>query len=94
MRAPAWLLADERVAHVRRLESAPGRHAEWPDWVAPDLIAALAAQGIERPWQHQIAAAEAAFAGRHVALATATEEAPATVFVGEGTFSPRAAGST
>ena len=72
MRAPAWLLADERVAHVRRLESAPGRHAEWPDWVAPDLIAALAAQGIERPWQHQIAAAEAAFAGRHVALATAT----------------------
>ena len=35
-------MADERVAHVRRLESAPGRHAEWPDWVAPDLIAALA----------------------------------------------------
>ena len=29
-----------------------------------------------------------------LALATATAEAPATVFVGEGTFSPRAAGST
>lgn len=72
MSAPAWLLADERVAHVRRLEAAPGRHAAWPAWVAPDLAAALAGQGIERPWVHQVAAADAAFSGRHVALATAT----------------------
>lgn len=72
MSAPAWLLTDPRVAHVRRLASAPGWCADWPGWVPPQVADAFAAQGIERPWEHQVAAAEAAFAGRHVALATPT----------------------
>ena len=54
--------------------SRPGRpvHADWPAWAGTDVVAAFAARGIERPWRHQAAAADAAHAGRHVVLATGT----------------------
>jgi DEAD/DEAH box helicase domain-containing protein len=62
----------ERVIHVHRIAPRSAVEAEWPTWVAPDVIAAYDAQGIRRPWRHQVEAAEAASAGRHVALATGT----------------------
>jgi DEAD/DEAH box helicase domain-containing protein len=63
---------DGRLTH---LEVRPGRSAElvsWPDWADPAVVAAQAARGIARPWSHQVAAADAAWAGRHVVVSTGT----------------------
>ena len=40
--------------------------------MSPQVRHALAGQGIDAPWRHQVEAAEAAFGGGHVALATGT----------------------
>ncbi|WP_075691077.1 Zn-binding domain-containing protein [Corynebacterium sphenisci] len=61
-----------RLTHVADLPARPGRTADWPEWAPAPLIAALAARGIEKPWSHQCATAEAAHAGRHVVVATGT----------------------
>ena len=58
------------MPHGRR--DRPGRHADWPDWADPDLVAAYRRLGVERPWTHQVAAAQSAHAGRHTVLATGT----------------------
>lgn len=60
------------VTHIEHLPARAGRAGEWPDWVDPDLLAALAGRGIDRPWQHQVAAAELAEAGQDVVIATGT----------------------
>jgi len=60
------------AAHVERLPARSGRPVAWPSWIATDLIAELAGQGITAPWQHQAEAAELAHAGTHVVLATGT----------------------
>ena len=65
-------LRDDRVRHVERLAPRPGRTAPWPDWVDPELVEALRAQGVTEPWQHQVDAAELVHAGSHVVLATGT----------------------
>ncbi len=70
--APDWLVHSEHTAHVHHRDARPGRTADWPDWVSDPVRAALARSGVERLWVHQATAAEAAFAGRHVALATGT----------------------
>ena len=49
-----------------------GATANWPDWVDPTLVTALQHRGIKQPWQHQIAAADLAHAGRNVVIATGT----------------------
>ncbi len=50
----------------------PGQPADWPSWVATGLIETLAAQGVRRPWRHQAAAADLAWSGSHVVVATGT----------------------
>jgi len=76
------------AAVLRRLGDAPGRegrlthastlppreptYADWPTWADPDLVAALRDRGVERPWRHQVIAAEAAHAGEHVVVSTGT----------------------
>ncbi|WP_342372870.1 DEAD/DEAH box helicase [Propioniciclava soli] len=72
MSIPAWLSADPRVAHTRRLPATAGATAPWPTWVDPRVVETCAELGIDRPWTHQAEAAEAAFAGHHVAVATPT----------------------
>jgi DEAD/DEAH box helicase domain-containing protein len=62
----------ERVTHVERLPARPSVRITWPDWAAAELVAALQACGVEAPWLHQAAAAEHAWAGRSVVLATGT----------------------
>lgn len=72
--------AEERIAatapaqlrHRRRLGERTADHGVWPAWVPDEVLAALARQGLERPWTHQVQAAEAAHAGRQVALTTGT----------------------
>jgi DEAD/DEAH box helicase domain-containing protein len=57
------------------VETVAGREASpvpWPGWADPEVVAAFRRAGIDRPWQHQVEAADAVQAGRHVALATGT----------------------
>ena len=63
---------DGRLVHLQRTPARPGRHADWPDWADPDLVAAYRRLGVERPWTHQVAAAQSAHTGRHTVLATGT----------------------
>ena len=69
---PAWLAESEAVAYRHHRDARPGATGAWPAWVSPRIRHAFGRQGIEAPWEHQIAAAEAAHAGHHVALATGT----------------------
>jgi DEAD/DEAH box helicase domain-containing protein len=63
---------DRPVTHVHSVPVRPGRTLPWPAWVGADLRARLADRGVTVPWQHQVAAAELAHAGRHVVVATGT----------------------
>jgi DEAD/DEAH box helicase domain-containing protein len=64
-------LAVPPVATLDLVEQ-PGITGQWPVWADPDVIAALADTGIDRPWQHQVEAAELAHDGRNVVIATGT----------------------
>jgi len=72
----ARLLTDPRrrdnVTHIERVPARTGQRAPWPDWTDDVLRTRLRAAGIERPWEHQAAAAEHAWSGRGVVLATGT----------------------
>ena len=63
---------DGRLVHLQRTPARPGRHSDWPEWADPDLVVAYRRIGVERPWTHQVAAAQSAHAGRHTVLATGT----------------------
>ncbi|APU12375.1 MULTISPECIES: DEAD/DEAH box helicase [Actinoalloteichus] len=60
------------LTHVAQLPDRPERQTDWPDWVPPALVDALGDSGVSRPWSHQRAAADAAWAGDHVVVATGT----------------------
>ncbi len=62
----------DRLTHVEKVPPRPGRTGAWPRWVPAEVIARLGDQGIDAPWTHQVATAEAAYAGRHVVVATGT----------------------
>ena len=63
---------DGRLVHLQRTPTRPGRHSDWPEWADPDLVVAYRRIGVERPWTHQVAAAQSAHAGHHTVLATGT----------------------
>ncbi|MFT4262816.1 MAG: DEAD/DEAH box helicase [Nocardioides sp.] len=57
------------------MEHIPARPADtvaWPGWADPVVVEAFRARGVEAPWRHQVIAADAAFSGAHVAIATGT----------------------
>ncbi|MBC7373311.1 MAG: DEAD/DEAH box helicase [Frankiales bacterium] len=62
----------ERVTHVEHIPARVGRHADWPVWADPLLVDRLRLTGVERPWEHQVAAAELAHGGTSVVVATGT----------------------
>src|ERR1044072_2194890 len=62
----------ERLTHVEKVPAREASTRSWPDWVHPDVRDALGRHGVTELWSHQVAAAEHAHAGRHVALATGT----------------------
>lgn len=72
MTLPAWLADDAATASVFHRPARPGREAPFPAWVSDRLRAAAGTLGVEALWEHQAVAADAAFSGRHVALATGT----------------------
>ena len=60
------------MTHIERISARPGRTVDWPDWV-PDLLAdRLRVRGISAPWQHQAEAADRAWRGEAVVVATGT----------------------
>ncbi|MGY4100355.1 DEAD/DEAH box helicase [Nocardia sp. R16R-3T] len=63
---------DDRLTHVVELAARPATTTTWPDWVAPDVVAALRSAGVEAPWTHQTRTADLAASGRHVVVSTGT----------------------
>jgi len=61
-----------RLTHLERLPARAARTAAWPQWADPSVVAAYVDRGVVEPWQHQAVAADAAYAGQHVVLATGT----------------------
>jgi DEAD/DEAH box helicase domain-containing protein len=70
--APIPCLESDRIRHRRRFDARTAQYGDWPSWLPAELRAAIADRGIERPWRHQVDAAEAAYAGRQVAITTGT----------------------
>ena len=62
----------DRVTHVQHVPARTGRRGVWPPWVPPLLVDRLALAGVAAPWEHQVAAAELAWGGRSVIVATGT----------------------
>ena len=62
------------AAAARRAAAAPraGQQVDWPELGAPPLRDAFGARGIARPWSHQAEAAQLAYAGQDVVVATGT----------------------
>jgi DEAD/DEAH box helicase domain-containing protein len=70
-----------RVTHIERLPRRDGRTVDWPGWVAPELVRALADTGVDAPWAHQVAAADLAWSGRSVVIATGTASGKSLAYV-------------
>ncbi|MGC4849545.1 DEAD/DEAH box helicase [Micromonospora sp. DT15] len=77
--APADLLrrlrargAADPVTHVERVPARAGVPAPWPSWAPAELRAAFTRRGVVAPWQHQAEAANLAYEGQHVVVATGT----------------------
>ena len=62
----------EELRHLRVLPARDAVHGPWPEWVHPEVVAAYARLGVDRPWLHQVQAASSAHSGRHTIIATGT----------------------
>ncbi|WP_374109459.1 DEAD/DEAH box helicase [Actinotalea sp. K2] len=71
---------EERLTHVRHLPAREGQVTDWPTWADPALVRGYRALGVERPWVHQVRAADAAWSGRHTVLATSTGSGKSLAF--------------
>ncbi|MFQ5611589.1 MAG: DEAD/DEAH box helicase, partial [Anaerolineae bacterium] len=60
------------LAEWRTLPPRPAQFAAWPPALSQQVVAALGAQGISRPYTHQTAAIEAALRGENVVMVTPT----------------------
>ncbi|MGO1487747.1 MAG: DEAD/DEAH box helicase [Arachnia sp.] len=67
-----WVLGCDEVVASRRREARAGTAAPWPSWFPPECVEAVAAVGIDQPWQHQVEFADLAHAHRHAAISTPT----------------------
>ncbi len=91
----------ERLVHVETLPARVGSAVGWPDWVDVDARDAFARRGITNPWAHQADAAELAWSGRDVVVATGTASGkslaflmPALTTALDGTRAPNGRGAT
>ncbi|RRD05228.1 DEAD/DEAH box helicase [Arachnia propionica] len=67
-----WVTSGDEVVALRRLPESPGEHVAWPAWLPDDVVAAIRAAGVERPYRHQVSFAEFGHAGVHAAICTPT----------------------
>ena len=91
----------ERLLHVEHVPARTARLAQWPESLAPPVLSALLAAGMERPWSHQRAAIDLATSGEHVVIATGTASgkslgylAPVLSAASEGAAAPGVRGSS
>ncbi|MYS20879.1 DEAD/DEAH box helicase domain-containing protein [Streptomyces sp. DvalAA-14] len=61
-----------RITHTEHVPARVGRHASWPAAIRPEVIDAIRAAGIDRPWEHQALAAGHAARGESVVVSTGT----------------------
>ncbi len=76
----AEVLADPRTRAVLDLPARSGTTGSWPEWVDPAVVQAYARRGVAQPWRHQQLAAETAWSGRHVIVATGTASGKSAAF--------------
>ncbi|SES05330.1 DEAD/DEAH box helicase domain-containing protein [Actinokineospora terrae] len=60
------------VTHVAELPARAESTAPWPAWTPEPVREAFVRTGVRLPWTHQVDAAEHAYAGRSVVIATGT----------------------
>ena len=91
----------DRMLHVHETSARPATVRDWPGWLPVPIVTAYRDAGISAPWSHQVEAAEAAFAGEHVVVATGTASGkslafgmPALTRILEGTEAPDGRGAT
>ena len=70
----------ERLTHVEVIPAREGERVPWPEWAPAGLVDSWRSCGIDRPWAHQVLAAETAHEGRHVVLATGTASGKSLAF--------------
>jgi DEAD/DEAH box helicase domain-containing protein len=58
--------------HIERVPARIGQTRPWPEWVPAAVREAVVAQGIDEPWRHQVAAAQALHDGENVVISTGT----------------------
>ncbi len=63
---------DDRIVHLREIPQRVEHESDWPDWVDEEPRHAAEAIGVDRPWRHQVEAAQAARDGEDVVIATPT----------------------
>lgn len=90
-----------RITHTEHVPPRLGRHADWPDQIRPEVIDAVRAAGIERPWEHQARTAAYAITGTSTVVATGTASGkslaylvPALSTVLDGAEAPNGRGAT
>lgn len=90
-----------RLVHQHHVPPRQATTAPWPAWLPPEVRSAYVSRGIEEPWRHQALAAEEAWAGRTVSLATGTASGKSLAFgmvaltrILEGTRAPNGRGAT
>ncbi|MFD0805892.1 DEAD/DEAH box helicase [Nocardioides caeni] len=62
----------DRLTHRAVRPARAAEHVAWPAWADAELVASYGRRGVERPWSHQVAAAEAAHRGEDVVVSTGT----------------------
>ncbi|ACU34252.1 DEAD/DEAH box helicase [Actinosynnema mirum] len=65
-------LGEAPLTHAEELPGQDAREVPWPSWAAPEVVSALVERGVPAPWSHQAQAAELAWSGRDVVVATGT----------------------
>ncbi len=90
-----------RLVHTRKLPGRAAIDAPWPEWVNPQVTAAVQGTGIDRLWSHQRQAADLAWSGEHVVLSTGTASGkslgyllPMLSAVADGSNAPTGRGAT
>lgn len=84
----------DRVTHVEVIPERGVTTAPWPAWVDPVVRERLAGAGMPELWSHQAEAANLAWRGRSVVVATGTASGKSLAYLLPGMTAARASGTT
>lgn len=69
---PNWMACANEVVGTFHRDRVPAQWADWPSWLPDQVVEKLTQAAIPRPYTHQVAFAELAFAGNHSVITTPT----------------------